>query len=419
MLDEIKILVSAGNGGMGIVSFHRERYVPRGGPDGGDGGLGGDVIVVADESLLVLDKLRRRRHVKAGSGGSGGPDKRHGKNGEAAIIRVPVGTLIWSAVGGKKQLADLAAPGMRVRVARGGSGGRGNARMATAIRRAPRIAERGTKGGSRRLRLELRLLAEMGLIGLPNAGKSSLLRAMSKATPKVGDYPFTTLEPNLGVMERDYETLVAADIPGLIEGAHDGAGLGGTFLRHIRRTRLLVHVVDVSRTKAMEDIRIVRRELEAFGEGLGSKRWIVALNKIDLTEGEQRLEERRRELQTNDIESYAVSAHTGAGVDDLIAAIFKEVKSLRGETVVEKQTELLDLARPQTPLSVRAVGNGYVVRGERPRRAAEQLGVDSEEARAELARRLGRMGAIAALRRAGVKAGDRVRIGREELVWPL
>ena len=280
MLDELTLSLLAGAGGNGVVGFRRERYVPRGGPDGGDGGKGGDIVIEATRSVLVLDRLQRRRNVRGEAGGNGGPNKRHGRNGGDTVLQVPVGTIVWSDDG--VQLADLWWDGARAVVALGGSGGKGNARLATSTRRAPRIAERGLPGETRKVRLELRLLAEAGLVGLPNAGKSSFLRAVSQAKPRVGAYPFTTLEPHLGIAEIGYETVVIADIPVVIEGAHGGAGLGDRFLQHIQRTRVLVHVVDSAVPEPLKDIETVRQELMAFGQGVGEKDWLVALNKIDL-----------------------------------------------------------------------------------------------------------------------------------------
>ena len=241
MLDELFLSLSAGDGGDGAVGFHRERYVPRGGPDGGDGGKGGDIVIEATRNVLVLDRLQRQRHVRGEAGGKGGPNKRHGRNGADTVLRVPVGTIVWDDDG--VQLADLRRDGARAAIALGGSGGKGNARLATSTRRTPRIAERGLPGEARKVRLELRLLAEAGLVGLPNAGKSSFLRAVSQAKPRVGASPFTTLEPYLGIAEIGYETIVIAVIPGLFEGAQGGDGVGATSLQHHQLTLVIVHVV--------------------------------------------------------------------------------------------------------------------------------------------------------------------------------
>ncbi|MCI0776820.1 MAG: GTPase ObgE [Chloroflexi bacterium] len=419
MLDEVSLIVIAGNGGNGVVSFRRERYVPKGGPDGGDGGSGGSVWVEATTAVLVLDDLRRIRTARAKNGTSGGKQKRHGKNAKDLVLQVPVGTIVWDEEG--KQLADLNTAGMRSEVVQGGSGGKGNARFATPIRKAPRFAERGLPGETKQLRLELRLLAEVGLVGLPNAGKSSLLQAISKARPKVGAYPFTTLEPSLGIVELNYETIVVADVPGLIEGAHAGAGLGTQFLQHIRRTTTLLHVVDISGDDPMRDIESVRGELQEFGGGLTDKRWLVALNKIDLGGTQDRCAEAEAELRRRGIETFAISALGGQGVDRLLNALFRVVMEEREATASEKETEPLPLVpvEIEEAVQIKKLRGTFVVKGKRPEEAALRLGVDSEEIRAELARRLARMGVKKALRRAGIADGDKVRIAGEELQWPL
>ena len=419
MLDEVSLTVIAGNGGNGVVSFRRERFVPKGGPDGGDGGHGGSVWVEATTAVLVLDDLRRVRTARAKNGVSGGKQKRHGKNAKEVVLQVPVGTIIWDEEG--NQLADLNVAGMRSEVVRGGAGGRGNARFATSIRKAPRFAERGLPGETKQLRLELRLLAEVGLVGLPNAGKSSLLQAISKARPKVAAYPFTTLEPSLGIAELNYETIVVADVPGLIEGAHEGAGLGTQFLQHIRRTTTLLHVVDISSDDPIRDIESVRSELEEFGEGLIDKRWLVALNKIDIEGTQGTCAEVEAALGQRGLETFSISALSGEGVDRLLNALFRIVLEERQDTASGKADE----APPIVPvlmeevIQVKKRGGTFIVRGKRPEEAALRLGVESEEIRAELARRLARMGVKKALRKAGIADGDKVRIAGEELRWPL
>ncbi len=418
MLDELTLSLSAGRGGDGVVSLRRERYVPRGGPDGGDGGKGGDVVFEATRSVLVLDKLQRRRNVRAADGGSGGPQKRHGKNGADEVLHVPVGTIVWNEDG--TQLADLWNDGQRAVVALGGGGGKGNARMASATRRTPRIAERGLPGESMKVRLELRLLAEVGLVGLPNAGKSSLLRRVTQARPKVGAYPFTTLEPYLGIAEIGYETVVIADIPGLIEGASDGAGLGAQFLQHVQRTRVLVHIVDCAVDNPLADIETVRRELEVFGHGVAEKRWLVAMNKIDLPAAAGMTDGLRATLQQRGVAAFAISAQTGEGVDELLRAVFVTVQEVREEDA-RAEPEEPPTVRPAaaTRFNVVKIKGGYRVRGKQPEEAILRLGVESEEARAAVARRLQRQGVERALRKAGVAEGDRVRIGKAELQWPL
>lgn len=420
MLDELEITVIAGDGGNGGLSFRREKYVPRGGPDGGDGGRGGDVVLEADNQVRLLDRLARRKTVRAGNGQNGGPARKHGKDGESVALHVPVGTIVYRA-SSAEAVADLTVHGQRIVVAKGESGGKGNARMATSTRRTPRIVERGLPGEREVIRLELRLLADVGLAGLPNAGKSSLLRTVSAARPKVGAYPFTTLEPSIGVVEQGYETIIVADIPGLIEGAHEGAGLGTKFLRHIGRTAVLLHVVDASAPDVWHDIETIRGELEAYGEGLGVKPWLVALNKTDLPEVRERLPQLRRDLKKRGIETFAVSALTGDGTPELVSALFQAVQKQREEEATRSQGAEQTVLRPRplAPVAVRRVEGGFRVLGDQPREAAIRLGNASEEATFELERRLQRMGVVRALRRAGAADGDRVVIGEVELEWPL
>ena len=420
MLDELQITVIAGAGGNGGLSFRREKYVPRGGPDGGDGGRGGDVILEADNQVRLLDRLARRKTVRAANGQNGGPARKHGKDGESVTLHVPVGTIVYR-IDAVEAAADLTVHGQRIVVVRGASGGRGNGRMATSTRRTPRIAERGLPGERETIRLELRLLADVGFVGLPNAGKSSLLRTISAARPKVGAYPFTTLEPSIGVVERGYETIIAADIPGLIEGAHEGAGLGTRFLRHIGRTAVLLHVVDASAPDVRQDIDAVRGELEAYGAGLTAKPWLVALNKTDLPEVGERLPKLRGELKKAGMETFAVSALTGDGTPELVAALFEAVHKQREEEAKRSQgaEETVLRPKPLAPVAVRRIEGGFRVLGDQPREAAIRLGNASEEAAFELERRLQRMGVVRALRRAGAADGDRVVIGEVELEWPL
>lgn len=419
MLDEITISVIAGHGGKGIVSFRRERYVPRGGPDGGDGGKGGDVVIQADTSLRVLDKLRRKKRVEAEHGANGGPGKRYGRGGSDVVIAVPVGTIVWKVAGGEEQLADLSSPGAAVVVAVGGRGGRGNAKFTSSTRQAPRIAEKGLAGEQLRVRLELRLLAEVGLVGMPNAGKSSLLRSISSANPGVGAYPFTTLEPHLGVVELGYETLIVADIPGLIEGAHEGKGLGVGFLQHIERTQVLVHMVDGAQPDPLEEIAVVRRELQAFGHSVETKQWLVAFNKIDLPEARAQEEQVTAALRAQGVAVYSISAQTGEGITQLMQEVALIVQAERQKQEAASAIAPPPVLRPPLvrPVKVVRFEGGFEVRGDKPSQVVEMLGVETEEARVEVMRRLRRIGVGKALRRAGVQPGDRVRIGEAELEW--
>lgn len=334
-VDEVRIRVMAGDGGNGCVSFRRERYVPRGGPDGGDGGKGGNVILQADSQLSTLLDLSYPQQFRARKGTHGKGKNQTGKNGEDLIIRVPVGTLVRDDENGEL-LQDLLFDGQQFVVAAGGRGGRGNARFATSTHRAPRHAEKGQKGEERGLRLDLKLLADVGLIGFPNTGKSTLLARISSARPKIGDYPFTTLVPNLGVVEKeDSRGFVVADIPGLIEGASKGAGLGLTFLRHIERTKLLVHLLDISGEPPPHPLEVfhsLNQELEAYQPSLRQKIQLVALNKIDLPEVRERVTQARKQFEEIGHRLYSISGRTGEGVDELTFAISLALESISDQS---------------------------------------------------------------------------------------
>jgi GTP-binding protein len=328
LIDLARIQVKAGDGGNGCVAFRREKFVPKGGPSGGDGGRGGDVILVADPDVNTLLPFRYRRRFKAGRGAHGEGSGRSGRSAADLLIAVPVGTTVHDDATGAP-VADLAVPGQRVTVAEAGRGGRGNVHFATPTHRAPREAEPGGAGEERRLRLELRLLADVGLVGLPNAGKSSLLRRISAARPKVAEYPFTTTEPILGVVPfPDAPGIVVADIPGLIAGAHRGAGLGGEFLRHIERTRLLVHVVDLSGDDPEADLATVERELAMHTPSLDRRPTIVAANKLDLPEAGARWEAFAAHLASQGRMVVPISAVTGEGIPALLAAIVNTLRTL-------------------------------------------------------------------------------------------
>ncbi|MFN4196655.1 MAG: GTPase ObgE [Caldimicrobium sp.] len=335
-VDQVKIYVKGGDGGAGCISFRREKYVPKGGPDGGDGGDGGDVILIADSQVHTLYDFYHHIHFRAENGRPGQGKKMKGRDGKDLILKVPVGTLVKDADTGEI-LGDLVKPGQKLVVSKGGKGGRGNAHFATPIRQAPRIAEPGTPGEERWIILELKLIADVGLVGFPNAGKSTLLSRLSAAKPKIADYPFTTLEPNLGVVKlKDGDTFIIADIPGLIEGAHRGLGLGHEFLRHIERTRLLLFMLDLSEgERIVKQFEILKKELNLYNPLLLEKPFIIALNKIDLLPAERRVEACREYImlfpEKLHGKIYPISALTGEGVPALVYALYKELKVLRGE----------------------------------------------------------------------------------------
>ncbi len=336
-VDEALIWVKAGDGGRGCVSFRREKYVPRGGPDGGDGGKGGDVILEADPNLKTLLDYRYKREYKAQNGEPGKGKNQHGKDGKPLILKVPVGTIVKDAQT-DKVIADLSKPFERLVVARGGKGGRGNARFATPIRQAPHFAEPGQPGEERWLKLELKLLADVGLIGFPNTGKSTLLRKISRARPEVAPYPFTTLRPYLGVVRFEDKEFIVADIPGLIEGAHKGIGLGNQFLKHIERTRLLVHLIDISNgEEALELYEKIRNELKLYKEDLLEKPELVVLNKIDLPQVREKVEKVKEAFQKRGLPFFAISALTGEGIEELLRGIIRRLDD--GTTPFEIQKD--------------------------------------------------------------------------------
>jgi GTP-binding protein len=338
-IDEAKIRIKAGDGGNGCLAFRREKFVPRGGPSGGDGGHGGNIYMESSERHNTLVHFRFNPEYKAQRGRHGEGSNRTGADGEDIVLRVPVGTILFDDLTGER-LHDFAQPNQRIMVSRGGRGGRGNARFATSTHQAPRECEPGRPGEERTLRLELKLLADVGLVGYPNAGKSTLIARISAARPKIADYPFTTLEPNLGVValgerdDPDQVSFVVADIPGLIEGAHAGAGLGTQFLRHIERTRLLVHLVDVSaasgRPDAVQDFKIIRGELQSFGAGLESKPVIVAASKIDAADP-AKLAKLKRYCARQKLPLFPISAVSGEGIEKLTWAMAKKLEELRAE----------------------------------------------------------------------------------------
>jgi len=330
-IDRAKIRIAGGHGGNGVTAFRREKFVPRGGPSGGDGGRGGDVWLVSDESVNTLLHLRYNPLHTAGRGMHGEGSNRSGKEGGDVIVRVPIGTQVFDAIT-NELLFDFAEDGQRWRAARGGRGGFGNAHFATSTNRAPRYHQEGSDGEEGELQLELKLLADVGLVGFPNAGKSTLISAVSAAKPKVADYPFTTLEPHLGVVDLgDFRTFVIADIPGLIEGAHEGHGLGDRFLRHVERTTLLLHLVDVSSSgrDPVNDYEVINRELGAYNAELAERRQIVVATKIDALDEQERVEALRAQAQADGREFFAVSSVTGEGVKQLLRAVANEVEQHR------------------------------------------------------------------------------------------
>ncbi|RDV84309.1 GTPase ObgE [Ammonifex thiophilus] len=410
--DHLKIYVKAGDGGNGCVAFRREKYVPFGGPAGGDGGRGGHVILKADARLRTLIDFHFKKHFKAERGGHGQGNCRTGRDGKDLILRVPVGTVVRDAATGEI-IADLVEDGQEVIVARGGRGGRGNARFATPTNQAPRFAEKGEPGEERWIELELKLLADAGLVGLPNAGKSTLLSRVSAARPKIADYPFTTLEPCLGVVRvEEGESFVLADLPGLIEGAHAGAGLGHRFLRHVERTRLLVHVLDMSEMAAMDPLKafeVVNRELTLYDPELAERPQIIAANKMDLPGSEENLKRLQESLKGYEI--FPISAATGQGVEALIRRIAALLKELP-----PPKTFAPEHPKEKVELEVRREGEVFVVEGELSRRLL-MIDWENPEARRAAEELLRRLGLERKLREAGARPGAVVRIGKQEFTF--
>jgi GTP-binding protein len=421
MQDRARIHVQAGGGGNGCLSFRREAHVPKGGPDGGDGGRGGDVILVCDDSLRDLQSFRRRSHFRAARGGHGRGALCHGADGDTLEIRVAPGTQVLVEADGTRH--DLVRPGQRAVVARGGSGGRGNKRFAGPTHQTPRFAERGLPGDETWVTLRLKLLADVGLVGLPNAGKSSLLAHLTRAHPKIADYPFTTLEPVLGTLQMQDRQLVIADIPGLIEGASAGAGLGHEFLAHVERTRLLVHVLDVAPldgSDPAENHRMVEHELERHDPRLAALPRVLALSKVDLIDGAAAAAEagRWRERLGPEVAVILTSSVTHQGLDELARELVRRVPVAAAEPEDDPAVPIDELAehrvfRPAAERGYRVQRTGeraYAVTGRGVERLVARYDLDNEDAMAHLERRLRGLGVIDALEAQGFEAGDDVEI---------
>jgi GTP-binding protein len=417
-LDEAQIFVSSGKGGNGVVHFRREKYVPHGGPDGGDGGKGGDVILVVSSNLSTLYKFRNTKRFVGKPGKSGGGSNKTGASGDNVIVEVPPGTMIFD-VEKDELIGDLTEPDQRLIICNGGMGGKGNARFATSRNQAPRVAEKGEPGEERTIRLELKLIADVGIVGVPNAGKSTLLAAVTKAKPKIAPYPFTTLQPNLGVAELDVDVqLVLADIPGLIEGAHQGIGLGSTFLRHIQRTHVLIHLVDGTSQDPIADFSQVNAELALFDEKLGTKAQIIAVNKLDLPEVKENWEELREKFERlgySDL--HPISALARTNLTPLLWAAHHAKQEIKVEPVHDQVPVYRVEEDPDDFTIKREVDGAWRVEGLAVERAAAMTYWEYDEAVRRFQRILEYLGVDAALRDAGALPDDTVRIGEYELEW--
>jgi GTP-binding protein len=426
--DQARILVAGGSGGDGSSSFRREAHVPRGGPDGGDGGSGGDVVLVVDAGMTTLGDLRHHPHHRAKPGGRGAGRKAHGKNAADVVLPVPPGTVARTAPDAKATgpgqatlIGELMAPGERLVVARGGRGGKGNVHYVSATHQAPTHAQKGEQGESRWIELELKLIADIGLVGAPNAGKSTLLAALTAATPEVGVYPFTTTQPNLGVIELDDERrAVIADLPGLIEGASEGRGLGHAFLRHVERTRVLVAVVDGAAADPVGEWRAVANELREHDPALLLRPMPMVVTKQDLPEVHARWPALRKALRAAGAQPIAVSAHAGSGLSELRAALSGAVAEAELQASTAPPSGAVRLHRFD-PLDagwqVIAEADGLRVRGRRIETSAARTDFGNEESRDRFQRTLERLGIDAELRRQGAREGTTVRIGAVELEW--
>ena len=423
MIDQVDIHVVSGKGGNGVVSGRREKFVPRGGPDGGDGGDGGSLRITCDSNVNTLLAYRYKRHFTAGDGSNGAGALKHGKNGEDIELIVPVGTQVLDKAE-SIHIADLAISGQSIVVAHGGKGGKGNARFTTPTNQYPLLAEEGEPGEEINLRLELKLLADVGIIGLPNAGKSSLLAAVSAARPKIAGYPFTTLEPVLGVVGQQDESFVMVDIPGLIEGAHEGIGLGHDFLRHVERTRVLIHMVDGSTVSPVEDYEQINQELRLYNEDLMTKPQIIVINKIDIPEVQETLSELESLFAGMDTDApvYCVSAVGRQGLDALLNKVLEvldETKA-RHQAVVVAPQDVVTVLRPKPRrerTKVHREDDTYIVTSPRAARIAALLDESDWNARIQFYGYLQRAGIVRALEEAGVGPGDTVRFGDMEWEW--
>jgi GTP-binding protein len=419
--DRVKIFVKAGDGGAGALSFRREKYVPRGGPDGGNGGRGGNIVLQVSRQLNSLQDYRFKHHFAADRGGRGGGSRRQGKDGTDLVLEVPPGTVVKDEEG--KTLADLVGPNQRLVIAKAGRGGRGNASFKTSTRQTPRFAELGEPGESRWLWLELKLIADVGLVGLPNAGKSTLLSAASAARPKIAEYPFTTLEPVLGVVElRDDATFVMADLPGLIEGAHAGAGLGLQFLRHVERTRLLIHVLDAAagdRNKLWTDYQQVRVELKRYSAALARRPHLIALNKMDAVRDPGEVTAFRQRMVKLRRRTFPISAATRDGVDDLLWAAWRMLERRKDREAPEPVPALKVYRGPSSaePFTIERVDGGFRVLSDQLQKLVAMTDLTNPEGLAHFQRTIDRWGLNDALARHGARGGETVRISDMEFLY--
>ncbi|MCH8939586.1 MAG: GTPase ObgE [Chloroflexi bacterium] len=420
MIDTVEIVVQAGNGGDGFLAFRREKFVARGGPEGGDGGDGGSIYLLATSDENTLQHLTYKRRQRAGHGLAGKRSNKHGKNGKDIIIRVPVGTIVSQALGDDEGVPpiDLAEDGMKVLIARGGIGGKGNAQYVTPTNQEPLLREAGEQGDTRQLFLEVKVLADVGVIGVPNAGKSSFVSRVTAAHPKIAAYPFTTLEPVLGVVDNRGETFVIAEIPGLVEGAHQGVGLGHEFLRHAERTRIFLHLLDGSGIDPIEDFKRVNEELRLYSADLAMRPQIVVINKTDIPEVRARLPELVSALNELGVEPLDISAATGDGIQVVLDRLLQGVEPAQEKRKPAKE-KFVDGApvRHRTGIVTILEDGTFEVRWSKAQRLVALVDTDDQRIVGQLFREFKRLGVIGALEMKGVKYGDPVRIGDWEFDW--
>lgn len=416
-IDKAKINITSGSGGNGIVAWRREKYVDKGGPAGGDGGRGGDVFLIADSNLSTLLDFKYDSKFRAESGEQGRSKNQHGKNGSDICIKVPCGTIVRDLKTGKI-IGDLTYNGQKLLAASGGRGGRGNARFATSTRRAPQFCEPGEHGINRELELELKLIADVGLLGMPNAGKSTLISVISAAKPKIADYPFTTLVPNLGIIKKpDGDGMVIADIPGLIEGASQGVGLGFEFLRHVERTRLLVHLLDMIEDDPVKNYKIINKELEKYGGRLNEIPQVIALNKIDAADSEK-VSEIKNLFESQGREVFVISAATGEGTQELVYYLIQKIGEIPPpEFEIEVEEDFIAYDHDDSAYKIDAYDHFYIVKGGRVERLVAVTELRNTEAIFRLQNILKAMGVFKALEDAGIQDGDCVRIGEFEFEY--
>lgn len=419
--DYTKIIIKSGDGGNGAITFRREKYVAAGGPDGGDGGKGGDIYFVVDPDANTLINFRYNKKYKAQNGENGSGNNCYGKKGEDLYIKVPAGTVVKDAETGKV-IADLSEQGQKELILPGGRGGKGNSHFATATRQAPHFAQGGEKGIEKEIILELKLIADVGLLGFPNVGKSTILSAVTSARPKIADYHFTTLEPNLGVVKTEYgDSFVIADIPGIIEGASEGIGLGLKFLRHIERTRLLLHVIDVSGTEGrnpVQDFKTINKELEKYSKKLSTRKQIIVANKIDAMQDESLFTELEEMAKKKEIPIYKISAATGEGLKELFKNVSKELKLLPKEEIVDAEERVVyTLKEDEKGFEINKIDGEFVVSGPDVDRLMSRVNLADNESLYYFQKMLVNLGIDAALRNAGVKDGETIRFNDWEFAW--